>query len=48
MFRFCNELLKDKVLYYSLSRRDLPSLFRYLTQSLLPMTIGDELDYQTR
>ncbi|VDO71778.1 unnamed protein product [Heligmosomoides polygyrus] len=36
-------LYQDKVLYYSLSRRDLPSLFRYLTQSLLPMTIGDEL-----
>ncbi|KAK6023441.1 hypothetical protein OSTOST_10773 [Ostertagia ostertagi] len=41
-------LYQDKVLYYSLSRRDLPSLFRYLTQSLLPMTIGDELDYQSR
>ncbi|KIH58689.1 hypothetical protein ANCDUO_11100, partial [Ancylostoma duodenale] len=38
----------DKVLYYSISRRDLPSLFRYLTQSLLPMSIGDELDYQSR
>ncbi|XGW03710.1 hypothetical protein V3C99_015128 [Haemonchus contortus] len=41
-------LYQDKVLYYSLSRRDLPSLFRYLTQSLLPMSIGDELDYQMR
>ncbi|KHJ92521.1 hypothetical protein OESDEN_07590 [Oesophagostomum dentatum] len=41
-------LYQDKVLYYSISRRDLPSLFRYLTQSLLPMTIGDELDYQSR
>ncbi|EYB92434.1 hypothetical protein Y032_0194g1444 [Ancylostoma ceylanicum] len=41
-------LYQDKVLYYSISRRDLPSLFRYLTQSLLPMSIGDELDYQSR
>uniref|UniRef100_A0A0K0DBE9 UDENN domain-containing protein n=1 Tax=Angiostrongylus cantonensis TaxID=6313 RepID=A0A0K0DBE9_ANGCA len=41
-------LYQDKVLYYSLSRRDLPSMFRYLTQSLLPMTIGDELDCQSR
>ncbi|KAJ1369409.1 hypothetical protein KIN20_030853 [Parelaphostrongylus tenuis] len=40
-------LYQDKVLYYSLSRRDLPSIFRYLTQSLLPMTIGDELDCQS-
>ncbi|EPB72038.1 hypothetical protein ANCCEY_08868 [Ancylostoma ceylanicum] len=42
------KLHRDKVLYYSISRRDLPSLFRYLTQSLLPMSIGDELDYQSR
>ncbi|CAJ0591305.1 unnamed protein product [Cylicocyclus nassatus] len=41
-------LYQDKVLYYTISRRDLPSLFRYLTQSLLPMSIGDELDYQSR
>ncbi|KJH49299.1 hypothetical protein DICVIV_04563 [Dictyocaulus viviparus] len=40
-------LYQDKLLYYTVSRRDIPSIFRYLTQSLLPLTIGDELEHQS-
>ncbi|CAI5451007.1 unnamed protein product [Caenorhabditis angaria] len=37
-------LYQDKLLYYQLSRRDLPTIFRYLTQNLLPNSIGPELE----
>uniref|UniRef100_A0A1I7XLD1 Beta_helix domain-containing protein n=1 Tax=Heterorhabditis bacteriophora TaxID=37862 RepID=A0A1I7XLD1_HETBA len=41
-------LYQEKVVYYSVSRRDLPSLVRYLTQNLLPMSIGPELEPTSR
>ncbi|CAD6189488.1 unnamed protein product [Caenorhabditis auriculariae] len=33
-----------KLLYYSISKQDLPVLFRYLTQNLLPTAIAPELE----
>ncbi|CAB3397650.1 unnamed protein product [Caenorhabditis bovis] len=38
---------QSKLLYYSLSRRDLPSLFHYLTQNLLPTVLAPELEPTT-
>ncbi|CAP30461.1 Protein CBR-CCZ-1 [Caenorhabditis briggsae] len=41
-------LYQDKLLYYQLSKRDLPSLFRYLTHNLLPTTLAPELEHSGR
>lgn len=37
-------LVQDKLLYYSISSRDVPSLLRYLTQNLLPGSLASELE----
>lgn len=37
-------LYQDKLVYYQLSKRDLPSLFRYLTHNLLPTALAPELE----
>ncbi|CAI2354945.1 unnamed protein product [Caenorhabditis sp. 36 PRJEB53466] len=37
-------LYQDKLLHYQLSKRDLPSLFRYLTHNLLPTSLAPELE----
>ncbi|PAV85883.1 hypothetical protein WR25_09134 [Diploscapter pachys] len=37
-------LYQDKLLYYSISSRDVPSLLRYLTQNLLPGSLASELE----
>ncbi|CAI4223544.1 unnamed protein product [Auanema sp. JU1783] len=37
-------LYQNKLLYYTVSTKDLPSIFRYLSDSLLPSSIGSELD----
>ncbi|CAJ0946608.1 unnamed protein product, partial [Mesorhabditis belari] len=41
-------LYQDKLLYYSVSKADLPSLYRYLTENLLPMSLRAELEPNTR
>lgn len=41
-------LYQDKLLYYQLSKRDLPSLFHYLTHNLLPTTLAPELEHSGR
>lgn len=37
-------LYQDKLLYYTIEQEDLPCMFRYLTENLLPTSIGPELD----
>ncbi|CAJ0562034.1 unnamed protein product, partial [Mesorhabditis spiculigera] len=37
-------LYQDKLLYYTVNKADLPCLYRYLTENLLPMSLRAELE----